>query len=218
MEAPKKKSKKAKHGIPRIIRAAHGLIPSHSRAFQDSTQTLVESMFVEHKTPAQVAAALFLTPEEAERRYMQVLRQYMRAADNMTDEWAKVEILRLLQGAKERREDLQNQIVHAKAKGGEFPRHQYSAIDSTDKLIYKIYSDFVRGGLKNSKQGKVQSGVPRGPEEAQDAKMRAEADRRMKQVDAQYRVLQEEESELSDSVEEDLSQALGIAGDMFGEA
>lgn len=118
------------------------------RNYRDEVQKMVEVYFAQGLEPHEIADKLgIIDAREMGKRYLQVQRQYLAAAEDLTVESAKIEILRILKRSLLRREDIAEEVSRRqrRLKGGldeDFPNKEIANLREEDKFIYKIMTDF----------------------------------------------------------------------------
>lgn len=118
------------------------------RAFKDEVQKMVEVYFAQGLEAHEIAEKLgIIDSREMAKRYDQVTRQYLVAADQLTVETAKIEILRILKRSLLRREDIAYEVDRRqrRLKAGmdeDFPNKEIANLREEDRFIYKIMTDF----------------------------------------------------------------------------
>jgi len=118
------------------------------RNFRDEIQKMVEIYFAQGLEPHEIADKLgIIDSREMIKRYSQVQRQYLSAAEELTIESAKIEILRILKRSLLRREEISEEVSRRqrRLKQGldeDFPNKEIANLREEDKFIYKIMTDF----------------------------------------------------------------------------
>lgn len=194
-----------------LVKAVKKISTSQSR-FNDPTQKTVEYLFARNKDVPEIARQLALAPEEALKRYTQVLRDYLTQAEALNEDWAKIEILRLMRLSHERREDARLAIEEVRRIAvlqGKyvFPSEEYKAMREEDKMIYKMTRDFLNDGMKRQKREEKRS-VPASPYDAPSASAREEVTAHFISIAQKYNERPDDEV-LTDSLLTDLRQAVG---------
>lgn len=196
----------------------HALVKAVKKAalaqnrFNDPAQKTVEYLFARNKDVPEIAKSLALAPEEALKRYTQVLRDYLEQADTLSDDWAKVEILRLMRLSHERREEARLAIDEARRlaslKGKYvFPAEEYKAMRDEDKMIYKMTRDFLNDGMKRQKREDKRQ-TPASPYDEPSGSAREEVTAHFIAIAQKYTERPDDEV-LTDSLLTDLRQAVG---------
>jgi hypothetical protein len=117
------------------------------RHYKDEIQKMVEYHFAQGLEAHEISDKLgLLDAKEMERRYNQVLRQYVAATDQLTVETAKIEMLRILKRSLIRRDTMVQEVERKKRRltagiDNEFPNKEIANLREEDKFIYKIMSD-----------------------------------------------------------------------------
>lgn len=191
--------------LKKVIRATP--VAQTGRAkFHDDTQRLVSYLFARNKTPAEIARELNVDPTEMRLRYKQCLREYLHAAEHMNEEWARIEILKLLRMSNERREEARRRYDRALAeKPDEFPDAEHRAQRDEDKISYKILRDFLDDGLKQRRDEDKRSGHPEAPA------LKGEVKAVFEQKLVQYKQVRSSDDNMPPSLMEDLMTASGGA-------
>ena len=146
--------------LKKVVRATPVSGTGRAR-YTDETQRVVAYLFARNRTPAEVSRELHLDPTEAAARYKQCLREYLHAAEHMNEEWARVEILKLLRMSNERREEARRRYDRALAEHPDvFPDAEHRAQRDEDKISYKILRDFLDDGLKQKRIDEKRDGYP----------------------------------------------------------
>lgn len=194
-----------------LVKAVKKAALSQSR-FNDSIQKTVEYLFARNKDVPEISKSLALAPEEALKRYTQVLRDYITQAEALNEDWAKVEILRLMRLSHERREEARLAIEEVKRLAtlqGKyvFPSEEYKAMRDEDKMIYKMTRDFLNDGMKRQKREEKRM-TPASPYDAPSASAREEVTAHFISIAQKYNERPDDEV-LTDSLLTDLRQAVG---------
>lgn len=118
------------------------------RNYKDEVQKMVEIYFAQGLEAHEIAEKLgILDAREINKRYIQVQRQYLAAAEQLTVESAKIEVLRILKRSLLRREDIADEVSRRqrRLKQGldeDFPNKEIANLREEDRFIYKIMMDF----------------------------------------------------------------------------
>ena len=191
-----------------LVKAVKKQALAQSR-FNDPTQKTVEYLFARSKDVPEIARQLSLAPEEALKRYTQVLRDYIAQANSLDEDWARVEILRLVKMSHERREEARLAIEEVKRLSilnGKyaFPAEEYKAMRDEDKMIYKMTRDFLNDGVKRQKREEKRQP----PASPYDGSTREEVTAHFIAIAQKYNNRPDDEV-LTDSLLSDLRQAVG---------
>lgn len=181
--------------------------------FTDETQNVVSYLFARNKSPQEIANELHLDPTEIRIRYRQCLREYLHAAEHMNEEWARIEILKLLRMSNERREEARRRYDLSIAnQPDQFPDEELRAQRDEDKITYKILRDFLDDGLKQKrleeKEQKKMKGYPTSPDATG---LRGEVKAAFEQKLVQYKQDRSNDPDMPPSLMEDLMTASGGA-------
>lgn len=198
-----------KHALVKAVKKA---ALAQSR-FNDAVQKTVEYLFARNKDVPEIAKSLALAPEEALKRYTQVLRDYITQADALNEDWAKVEILRLMRLSHERREEARLAIEEVKRLAtlqGKyvFPAEEYKAMREEDKMIYKMTRDFLNDGAKRQKREEKRQAPASPYDHAVPNAAREEVTAHFVSIAQKYNERPTDEV-LTDSLLADLRQAVG---------
>lgn len=174
--------------------------------YSDDTQRLVSYLFARNKSPMEIGRELSLDPTEVRLRYKQCLREYLHAAEHMNEEWARIEILKLLRMSNERREEARRRYDLALSRNPEiFPDAEHRAQRDEDKISYKILRDFLDDGLKQKRIEEKRSGPPEAPA------LKGEVKAVFEQKLVQYKQARSNDPDMPPSLMEDLMTASGGA-------
>lgn len=196
-----------------LVKSIKKIATSQTR-FNDPAQKTVEYLFARNKDVAEIARSLAIAPDEALKRYTQVLKDYIAQSDDLNEDWAKIEILRLVKLSHERREEARLSIEDVRLQSqmsGKyvFPAEQYKAMREEDKLIYKMTRDFMNDGLKQKRREEKRQ-APISPDDLPSSSARSEVQAHFISVAQKYNESPQSEV-LTDSLLQDLKQAVGAA-------